>query len=434
MATRRRLLQLAGGAAVTAGLGLTGRVGRSTAKSGTLKIAQWTHFVPGFDDWFDKTFTRQWGEKNGVTVEVDHISGGDLRSRAAAEVSARRGHDLFGFLDSPAGYEDHVVPMNDVVSECERRFGRLATLVHKGTFSPRTKRYFAFSDNWVPAPLHYRSDWWGEVGLKPDTWDKIREGARRIRERHGALAGFGLAPEPDTNMVLRGLLWSYGVTEQDEAGNVAINSKATIEAIKLMMAIYKESMTSEVFMWDPSSNNRLFVWGRGSIIQNAISAIRTAEKHNPEVAKRSALAPPAAGPKARLGAAHVLHCYVIWKFAEHPDLAQRFLVDLVAAYNDAFRASEFYNFPSFAKAVSDIGGKLAADREFPGRYLLLADAEKWSACPGYPGYATPAIEETLNRSVIPHMFARVARGEQSAEDSVRQAEGEMRRIFAKSAK
>ena len=57
-----------------------------------------------------------------------------------------------------------------------------------------------------------------------------------------------------------------------------INSKGTVEAIKLMTAIYKESETAEVFTWDPSSNNRFFVSGKGHIIQNAISAIRTLEK------------------------------------------------------------------------------------------------------------------------------------------------------------
>lgn len=427
--SRRRFLR--GTASVTAGLGLAVLARRAAARSATLRIAQWAHFVPAFDEWFDKRFAREWGERNGVTVVVDHVSVNELRARATVEAAAQQGHDLFAFFGSPAGYEDLVVPVTDVVGDCERRFGRLAGLAHKATFSPRSKQYFAFSDSWVPAPLHYRTDWWGEAGLKPDTWEQVREGARRIRDRHGAPAGFGLAPEPDTNMVLRGLLWSFGAAEQDEAGNVTINSRGTIEAIKLMTAIFKESMSPDVFMWDPASNNRLFVWGRGSIIQNAVSAIRQAERQNPEVARRSALAPPPAGPAARMGAASHLHCYVIWRSAESPELAKRFLVDLVAAYNEAFRASEFYNIPSFPASVSDLRRKLAADRQGPGRYVLLADAERWSAGPGYPGYATPAIEEVVNRWVIPDMFIRVARGEQGPEDSARQAEAEMKRIFAR---
>ena len=429
--TRRSFLKGAGVAAAVA-TGPTAFVRTARAQGKTLKIAQWTHFVPAFDDWFDKKFTKEWGEKNGVHVTVDHISVNDLRARAAAEVGARKGHDLFGFLDPPPAYEDQVHSMNDVVSELEKKFGKAINLVQRATFNPRTKNYFALSDNWVPDPLHYRLDWWGEVGVKPDSWDHVREGARKIKEKMGHPAGFGISQELDTNMMLRGLLWSFGAQEQDESSTkVAINSKATVEAIKLMTAVYKESMTNEVFTWDPSGNNRFFVSGKGSIIQNAISAIRTAEKQNPDLAKKMGLAPPAAGPKTRMGSEHLLHCYVVWKFAENPDLAKKFIIDLVASYNDAFLASEFYNFPSFPKSVTDLRGKLAADKFNAQQYLILADAEKWSAYPGYPGHTTAAIDEVFNTFVIPNMFARVAKGEQSAEDSAKQAEAEMQRIFAK---
>jgi multiple sugar transport system substrate-binding protein len=401
------------------------------AKPATLKICQWMHFVPAFDDWFDQKFGREWGERNGVQVVVEHLSVNDLPGRAAVEVAARKGHDLFAFLDPPATHEGEVRPLNDVVGECERRYGKLAPLAHRATYNPRTRKYFALCDSWVPAPLHYRTNWWDDVGIRPDTWDLVREGARRIRIKHGVPAGFGLAPEPDSNTLLRGVLWSYGAAEQDEAGQVSINSPATVEALKLMAAIFRESMTSEVFSWDAASNNRFYVYGRGSVIQNAISALRTAEQQNPEVARKTALAPPPAGPHARLACAQVVHSYVIWKFAENPELAERFLVDLVGAQGDAFRASQSYNLPAFARAVPDLRAKLGADRQNPRAYLLLADAEQWSAAPGHPGHSSAAVAEVFARSVIPHMFARVARGEQAPQAAARQAEQEMKRIFGR---
>jgi multiple sugar transport system substrate-binding protein len=282
------------------------------------------------------------------------------------------------------------------------------------------------------------------VGAKPDTWELIREGTRKIREKRGVPAGFGLSPEPDSNMTLRGLLWAFGAAEQDEAGQVAISSPATVEAVKLMATIYRESMIQDVFIWDAASNNRAFVWGQASIIQNAISAVRSMEKSNPELARKAVLAPPAAGPAGRLAAANVVHCYVIWKFSDKVDLAKRFLVDLLSASDEGFRASEFYNLPCFPRAVQDLPRKLGAGQPAParksalaqpaGRYLILAEADRWSAVPGYPGYLTPAIDETMQRGIIPAMFARAARGEQSPEASVRVAETEMRRIFARWAK
>jgi multiple sugar transport system substrate-binding protein len=321
--------------------------------------------------------------------------------------------------------------LDDVVAECEQRFGKLVPLAARATWDPKSRHHFALCEGWTPAPLHYRSDWWEDVGVKPDSWELIREGARRIKAKHGAVAGFGLAPELDSNMVLRGLLWSFGAHEQDEAGQVRINSPGTVEALSLMTAIFRESMTADVFSWDPSSNNRLYVYGRASIIQNAISALRTAERQNPDVARSTRLAPAAAGPQARLACVHVVHCNVVWKFAEQPELARRFLVDAVAASADAFRESEFYNLPVFARAVPDLRGRLAGDKHGGKTYGLLADAGAWSALPGHPGPVTPAIDEVVNRFVIPRMFARVAKGEQPPTAAARQAEAEMKQIFAR---
>src|SRR5262249_50444273 len=135
--TRRQFLKSTGAAATVAGVGPTIFVRSARAKSDTLKIGQWTHFVPAFDDWFDRKFTKEWGDKKGVKVVVDHISVNDLRTRAAAEVSAQKGHDLFGFLDPPPAYENQVIPVNDLVGECEKKYGKLVELAQRTTFNPR---------------------------------------------------------------------------------------------------------------------------------------------------------------------------------------------------------------------------------------------------------------------------------------------------------
>ncbi len=92
-------------------------------------------------------------------------------------------------------------------------------------------------------------------------------------------------------MAMRALLWSFGGAEQDAAGNVTIYSKETIEAIKFMKALFKETMTPEVFTWDPSSNNRGILAGKLSFVDNAISVTRAAEKDNPEMSKAIQLTP-----------------------------------------------------------------------------------------------------------------------------------------------
>src|SRR5262245_45879357 len=149
---------------------------RVQAQQKTLKIGQWSHFVPAYDEWFDNKFTKEWGDKHGVKVIVDHIGTTELRARAAAEVAAQKGHDLFKFGDPPPAYEDQVLDHTELIQEAERRKGKYLELAHKSTFNPKTKKYFGFSDNFVPDPGNYRKDLWDAVGMMPDTWEDIRVG------------------------------------------------------------------------------------------------------------------------------------------------------------------------------------------------------------------------------------------------------------------
>ncbi|HEY1434980.1 MAG TPA: extracellular solute-binding protein, partial [Thermoanaerobaculia bacterium] len=368
----------------------------AAAKSKTLRILQWSHFVPAYDRWFDDVYTKQWGEKNGVDVIVDHMASTEINARGAAEASGKKGHDLFLFISPPAGYASHVIDHGEIVEEVERRHGKMIGLAQKSTFDPKTGKYFAFSDSYVPDPGNYRIDLWSQVGFPkgPDTWDDLRVGGRKIKEKFGNPVGLGLSQETDSNMAMRGLLWSFGGAEQDENGNVVLYSKATVEALKFMRALYRETETPEVFTWDPASNNRAILAGRASFVQNAISVTRTAEKDNPAMARRIGLVQALKGPARRIAAEHVMNCYVIWKFAANIDGAKQFLVDLVGNFGSVFRESEFYNFPCYPSTVPDLAQQLASDPkgEPSGKYAVLSGALDWATNIGYPGYATAAMD------------------------------------------
>jgi multiple sugar transport system substrate-binding protein len=400
-----------------------------------LKILQWSHFIPAYDRWFDGVYTKEWGEKNGLEVTVDHMASTEVAARGAAEVAARKGHDLFLFLSPPAAYEAQVLDQRAVVEAVEKKHGKMIPLARKSTFNPHTGKYFAFSDSYVPDPGNYRTDLWESVGYPrgPDTWEDLRTGGRQIKERFGNPVGIGLSQEIDSNMALRAVLWSFGGAEQDESGRVVINSKETIEAIKYVPALYKEAMTPEVFTWDPSSNNRMILAGRASFVCNAISVTRTAERENPQMGRKIGHTPALQGPVRRIAAEHLMNCYVVWKFAENPDAAEQFLVDLVDRFSDVFRQGESYNFPSFPGSLPDLPARIANDPKAdpPDKYRVLENVLDWATNVGFPGYATAAIDEVFNTFVVPTMFARVAREDATPEEAVGAAEKEIRRIFAK---
>jgi multiple sugar transport system substrate-binding protein len=401
----------------------------------TLRILQWSHFVPGYDRWFDDVYTKEWGAKHGTEVVVDHMAATEVNARGAAEAAARKGHDLFLFISPPAAYEGQVIDHKEVVDEVERQHGKMIPLARKSTLDPKTGKYFAFSDSYVPDPGNYRIDLWSDVGFPngPDTWEDLRAGGRRIKEKFGNPVGIGLSQEMDSNMAARGVLWSFGGAEQDENGNVVLNTKETVAALEFMRALYKETETAEVFTWDPASNNRMMLAGRASFIQNAISVPRTAEKENPAMAKKIGLVPALKGPVRRIAAEHVMNCYVVWKFADNIDGAKQFLVDLVGNFGSVFRQSEFYNFPCYPTTVPDIADLLANDPKAdpPGKYKALSGVLDWATNVGYPGYATAATDEVFNTFVIPTMFARVARDEMTAEAAAAAAQKDVERIFKK---
>src|SRR2546427_6834946 len=102
---RRQLVRTTGAAAAAAVLGPTIWV---KPQQKTLKIIQWSHFVPAYDAWFDK-YAKDWGTAKGVAVTVDHISLADLTTRANAEVAAQQGHDLFQFLSPPGSFQPQLL-------------------------------------------------------------------------------------------------------------------------------------------------------------------------------------------------------------------------------------------------------------------------------------------------------------------------------------
>src|SRR5690348_12675338 len=78
------------------------------ANAGALKILMSSHFVPAYDTWFDD-WAKNWGTKNKVEVQADHITSNELAAKNAAEVAAGSGHDIYKFSRNgePILYHTH---------------------------------------------------------------------------------------------------------------------------------------------------------------------------------------------------------------------------------------------------------------------------------------------------------------------------------------
>ncbi len=439
---RRELLRRAGAGAVSVGVAGSGFgqafYGPLRFKGrwlkGDLSIIQWIHFVPAYDDWFDNTWIKNWGEKNDVQVKVDHIVNGLLPARMAAESAAGSGHDLFFNLSPPAQFEDRVINHNEIVQEVTRKLGKIGVVAKGATYNPKTKKWFAFSDNYVPDPVVFRHDLWNGVGIAPSTWANVLKAAPKLKAA-GHPIGIGQSPELDSNMALMSFMMCFGAYVQNEHQRVTIKTKRAVEAVKFMASIYKQGETPEIFGWDTAGNNNFLYSGRGSMILNAISATRTPEDRKLPFADDLWIYPIPKGPVRRMGFEHVMGCYTIWKFAQNKAAAKKFLADLEINYKQATLASKLYNFPSWPgafpfKQIRKVAGQ---DPHKPlGKYQVLTTiAQHYTVNPGYPGYSNAAFGEMFFKYLIPQMFAQVSQGKMSAADSVSAAAHDIKSIYAK---
>jgi multiple sugar transport system substrate-binding protein len=451
---RRRFLQAAGllaagGAAAGCGGGDSG-AGRPAAPptgaapsgtfteprsplSGALSILMWSHFVPAHDTWFDP-WVKDWGSRVGVNVTVDHINYAELPARTQAEIQARQGHDLILHIAPVPQYEPSVLDLTDVVTEASNRHGEQLDLCRRSSYNPTTRKFFAYSPAWVPDPGDYRRSLWAPVGLPdgPGTWDDLLRGGAEIKRAQGVQLGVGMSQEIDSNMAGRALLWSFGASIQDVNEQVVINSPQAVEAVDFMARLYRDAMTPEVFSWNAASNNQGLAAGQLSYILNSISAWRTSQETDPEVADDIYFTSALRGPADARAASHVMYNWIIPNYAANPAAAKEFLLHYTDNLDVVAWNSRLYDFPAYADVVPDLGKWLQNDpfgARPPEKLALLANATDWSTNIGYPGTANTAEGEVFATFVIPNMFARAARGEVTPQQAVADAEAQIRPIF-----
>lgn len=457
---RRRVLQT---------MGLTGLAAVSVpwlslrhahAADKTLSILQWSHFVPAYDEWFDN-FARTWGEEHDVQVNVDHINISDLVTTTTSELSAGSGHDIIELGPEAAQFMPNVLDMADINQEATKQFGEVFKVIPRISYNPVAKSWYAFCHGWTIDCGDYRRSLWEQAGMQagPDTWQDLLEVGEKIRKEQGVQVGIGMSQELDSNMVARAVLWSWGVSVQDENDNVILgqgeNRGRAIEAVQYMVDLYHRTMTPAVFAWNAASNNQDLIAGKASYIVNSISAYRSAQDSRPDIAKDVFFTGPLAGPRGdRWANVHVLYNYIIPSFAKaREDIAKQFILHLTQNYDQAMYHSKLYNSPSYfntpipgndrgypmvdgAKTLQDLNNEWFArdpfklDDEADGKLASLTTATEWTTNLGHPGYSNPAVGEVFNTFILPNMMAKAARGDLSPEAAVDEAAQHITQIYA----
>lgn len=414
---------LAGGSLATM---LDARQAPAQIRGTTLRILQWSHFIPAYDAWYDK-FAKEWGDKNGVKVRVDHIPHLELPARMAAEFAAGAGHDIIqnGSSILTRLYYKSLADLGDIYGKIGKKYG--GWIPAAKSLVEVEGRQYGLPIYYILLPMLHRKDLFDANNLKaPDTWELARVAARTLKPK-GHPTGIQFSQCADANLNWRSLLFSFGGAEADASGrNILIDSKEMREALRFAKALFDEGMTPEVFSWDDASDNRFLASGVGCWIHDAISAYRTTEDTNPPVFKNTVIGLEPAGPGGKRVSVAAANVWMIWKFSKNQQAAKEFLVHLMDNDREGMTASRGYNMPyvndGYKKPMPVIGTD--------PKMQILQDFPKIVAFYGYPGPFTTPIQEVVNLYVLPDMFTRVARG-QNIEDVMKWGVGEYRRIFSK---
>ena len=401
--------------------GATGATGVGTRPklSGELKILQWSHFVPDFDTYLDG-WAKKWGETNGVKVTIDRIPQADLPARFAAEVGAKSGHDLVAHFANglAALFKDSLVDVTDIANRAADKYG--GWIPAGEAIGKVGAKWYGFPDFLVPFLSSWRTDVWksAAVGFTKDhldTWDELLQFAPKLKAA-GNPVGTAVSQTSDAEHTWRSLMWSNGSYEFSKDGKtIAIDSPETRTALNYAKNLYA-SMENSVLSWGDVDNNTYFQSGKGSWIYNPISAYRTIEAQNKDLAAKINVDNPLKGSKDQI-ASIPFTVYGVWNFSKNIDAARWFLIDYSDDWEGQFTASKGYNNPFLKAHQKKPMPVLGSDPKL----THLQDIANFVQPVGYPGPSSQAAYDALNNHHVTDMFSNYVSGKKSIDDAIADA-------------
>ena len=241
-------------------------------KGASLRMLRPVRFVPADEEVF-RANVAKFTKESGVEVKVDFVGWEDINQQTAVTANSGAGPDLIiGFNDSPHIYVEKVIELTEVAEYLGKRYGGWMTLAER-----YGKRYK--SNNWIGlpfgasgGPLVYRKSLVQAAGFDrvPEDHAGYLALCRKLKEA-GKPAGFALGNAVgDGNGFANWILWSHNAALLDEDGNVIINSKETIAALKFLKELYP-LMIAGTPSWNDVSNNRAYSSQEIGLTANGVS-------------------------------------------------------------------------------------------------------------------------------------------------------------------
>jgi multiple sugar transport system substrate-binding protein len=336
------------------------------------------------------------------------------------------------FNNQSALYTESVVDLSDLAEEVSSREGGLYK--YSRAVTSDGKKFNSMPWTIVGAMNAYRKSWFEEVGVTkfPETWDAYYDAGKRLKAKGHPFGQAVSHSFGDPPTFVYPLMWSYGGKEVEADGKtVAINSKNTIDSVKFMTSFYKDTCDEGGLAWDDTSNNRAFLSQTISSTLNGasiyIESLRNPDKYITEKGaqlKTDILhAPLPKGPEGQFGL-HTFFSHMLMSYSPNQKVAK----DLLRWLHTPANYEKWF--------ISQKGFATPPTAQWENHELWVADsvmdpfkvAGKLGQAPGFAGPAGKKAAEALTKYIIVDMYAKAIQGA-TAEDAVKWAEGELKKIY-----
>src|SRR5438874_3825048 len=425
---RRTFIKLTGVAGI-----LAAHRAPAFAQGSKVHVVRWVDFIPEAD----VELKRQAPEASkalGAEVQFEFINANDLQPRITAGIQSGSGADIFQMLYNwPQLYANGLGEVSDVAEAVGKA---------QGGFYEAFDAAAKVGGRWLAVPhstggnaVAWRRSWHAEIGLTefPKTMDAWREAGRKLKAK-GKPVGQALGHSfGDPPTFAYAFLWSYGGAETDPSGKrVVINSKGTVESVKFLQAFWKDACDEGGLAWDDTNNNRAFHAGEISATLNGASIYIVAKRQKDKIKddKGEPLwqdidhAPLPAGPAGGF-LLFLNQSHAVMKYGKNQKLAKDFLTWLhkTENYGKWFTTQEGYSVGATHKWENDpMWGKLDEPLK------MFRTAARNTRLFGYAGPSTAKATEAFTKYIVTDMYAKAVQG-MKAEDAVKWAEGELKKIY-----
>jgi multiple sugar transport system substrate-binding protein len=335
---------------------------------------------------------------------------------------------IIGFGDAPHIYVDKLIELTDVADYVGKRYGGWLNLAQTYGKRARSNTWIGLPFGASGGPLIYRKSVLQSIGYDkaPDDHAGFLELCKKL-QKAGKPAGFALGNAVgDGNGFASWLLWTHNASLLDEEGNVIINSKETIAALKYLKELYP-TLIPGTPSWNDVSNNRAYSAQEIAMTFNGVS-LYFALKNDPATAaiaedSEHQLVPKGLAPISPMGGL-TLNA-MVFKHSPYPNAAKAFLQFMLEKeqYEPWLNANSGYWAQPLA-AYAD-----AAVWSGDPKVKIFKDTMKSTYYNGYKGPISTATGAVNADYVLVQMFASVATDAATPEAAAAEAERRAKRYF-----